>query len=365
MRPELLHFLRCPDDGSALELLPLELPEDREPGDVAFGLLRSAGGRRFYPVLGGVPVMLPRSVPPELLERSGGQLSPEDREACRACLCAPGESFSFSGEWREFFERGVTRTWGWLTSERLSMALMESGVDEAFFPGRAVLDAGCGHGLLTGGFASLGATAVGLDFSESLFAAEARRESPGVHFVRGSVLAPPFAPEAFDLVYSSGVLHHTPDTRAAFARVAALVKPGGRLYAFLYRWTLEPLPLVYNAVTEALRMVVCRLPERWQRRAVRAFTALAAPLFRLAGDYQGRSRDELFVSVYDSITPRHARRHTPTELACWFFENGFGPAALTHWDNYNGFGMAAERSPLRATPGINFGQGRAGRRHWR
>ncbi|GFK94183.1 Malonyl-[acyl-carrier protein] O-methyltransferase [Fundidesulfovibrio magnetotacticus] len=363
MRPDLLAFLRCPEDGSTLDLLPVEYSQDREPGDVAFGLLRSAGARRFYPVLAGVPVMLPGSVPPELLERAS--LEGADREACRACLSAPGEGFSFSGEWREFFDRGVTRTWGWLTSERLSMALLEAGVDEAFFPGKTVLDAGCGHGLLTGGFASLGAVTVGLDYSESLFAAEARRRSPDVHFVRGSVLAPPLAAEAFDLVYSSGVLHHTPDTREAFRRIAALARPGGLLYVFLYRWTLEPLPLAYNAVTEALRLVVSRLPERWQRRAVGAFTALAAPALRLAGDYQKRSRDEFFVSVYDSITPRHARRHTPTELACWFFENGYGPAALTHWDNHNGFGMAARRDHQERTPGVNYGQERSGRRRWR
>jgi len=35
---------------------------------------------------------------------------------------------------------------------------------------------------------------------------------------------------AFDVVYSSGVLHHTPDPRASFAALARLAKPGGSFF---------------------------------------------------------------------------------------------------------------------------------------
>src|SRR6185369_704667 len=39
---------------------------------------------------------------------------------------------------------------------------------------------------------------------------------------------------AFDVVYSSGVLHHTPDPRASFARLVRLVRPGGAIVVGLY-----------------------------------------------------------------------------------------------------------------------------------
>src|SRR5206468_7865338 len=39
---------------------------------------------------------------------------------------------------------------------------------------------------------------------------------------------------AFDVVYSSGVLHHTPDPEAAFARIAKLARPGGWIVLGLY-----------------------------------------------------------------------------------------------------------------------------------
>ena len=38
----------------------------------------------------------------------------------------------------------------------------------------------------------------------------------------------------FDVVYSSGVLHHTPDPRAAFAQIARLARPGGMIVLGLY-----------------------------------------------------------------------------------------------------------------------------------
>jgi ubiquinone/menaquinone biosynthesis C-methylase UbiE len=43
-----------------------------------------------------------------------------------------------------------------------------------------------------------------------------------------------FADESFDLVYSHGVLHHTPDTAAAVSEIHRVLKPGGRAMVMLY-----------------------------------------------------------------------------------------------------------------------------------
>jgi SAM-dependent methyltransferase len=44
----------------------------------------------------------------------------------------------------------------------------------------------------------------------------------------------PFADDSFDIVYSWGVLHHSPDTAAAVAEVYRVLKPGGRAAVMIY-----------------------------------------------------------------------------------------------------------------------------------
>lgn len=50
----------------------------------------------------------------------------------------------------------------------------------------------------------------------------------------------PFEDNTFDIVYSYGVLHHTPNTEAAFREVYRILKPGGQVRAMIYHvpsWT--------------------------------------------------------------------------------------------------------------------------------
>src|SRR5205085_3449156 len=43
-----------------------------------------------------------------------------------------------------------------------------------------------------------------------------------------------FPDNTFDLIYSHGVLHHTPDTTAAVREVHRVLRPGGRAVVMLY-----------------------------------------------------------------------------------------------------------------------------------
>jgi SAM-dependent methyltransferase len=55
-----------------------------------------------------------------------------------------------------------------------------------------------------------------------------------VRFVETDLQRPGLRAGAFDVVYSSGVVHHTPDPRASFARLARLARPGGIIVLGVY-----------------------------------------------------------------------------------------------------------------------------------
>ena len=88
-----------------------------------------------------------------------------------------------------------------------------------YFRDKMVLDAGCGGGRLARFLAPYTRLYVGVDYS---VACERAREFcinvPHAHFIQADINSLPFtAQTAFDFVFSHGVLHHTPDTRAAFS----------------------------------------------------------------------------------------------------------------------------------------------------
>lgn len=103
--------------------------------------------------------------------------------------------------------------------------------------GRDVLEAGCGIGTDGAQFAKHGALYTGLDQSElALTLAQRGFELRGLsgRFVAGSVNEMPFGDESFDLVYSFGVIHHSPHTEQALAEFYRVLRPGGMALVMLY-----------------------------------------------------------------------------------------------------------------------------------
>jgi SAM-dependent methyltransferase len=102
---------------------------------------------------------------------------------------------------------------------------------------RDVLEIGCGVGTDTVRFARAGARVTAVDLTDTAVALTRRHlETEGLDGVVRQADAEdlPFADSSFDLVYSWGVLHHTPDTKRAVREVARVLRPNGEARVMLY-----------------------------------------------------------------------------------------------------------------------------------
>lgn len=293
MKQSALRFLVCPACKD-----PLELDVQREEGaEVVLGSLASPGCGRRYPITRGVPRFV----------ETGSYAS------------------SFGFQWNRFQKVQLDSANGRRESERELQA--SSGWTEADFRGRLVLDAGVGAGRYAEVAADKGAEVVGVDLTTAVDAAYANigcRER--VHLAQADIFALPFRDATFDLAFSIGVLHHTPDVRAAFERVAAAVKPGGGMAVYLYA-RYGP-----HHFSNAIRKVTTRLPAD----IMLALAAAAIPLYyayripklgkllhfmcpiSLHPDWRWR-----WLDTFDWYTPRYQWTLLYPEVFRWFRQNGF------------------------------------------
>ena len=236
------------------------------------------------------------------------------------------------------YARSFGSQWNWFRTVQLD-SLNESTMSERalrattgwpdeVYPGRLLLDAGVGAGRFAERAATKGAQVFGVDLTTAIDAAfhniGVRRN---VHLVQADIFALPFRPGTFDLAYSIGVLHHTPNPRDAFARVARTVKPGGRLAVYVYaRYGTS------HRASDAVRRVTTRLPlgVMW------ALSAAAVPLYHL---YRlpvigAALRMTLPISMqrhwrwrwldtFDWYTPKYQWKYLYPEIYRWFRDSGF------------------------------------------
>ncbi|MEP6741963.1 MAG: class I SAM-dependent methyltransferase [bacterium] len=103
--------------------------------------------------------------------------------------------------------------------------------------GLKVLEIGCGLGTDGAQFAKTGADYTGVDLTEAAVDLARRRfelfNIPGT-FETADAENLDFPDESFDIVYSHGVLHHTPDTAKAIREIHRVLRPGGRAIVMLY-----------------------------------------------------------------------------------------------------------------------------------
>jgi len=314
--------------------------------EVLDGILACSCGRRF-PVIDAVPVMLLRSGPymAALREKypdafSGpAQAVAEDAGGGGGAYARTRQRFGF--EWSRYpacFEE-----------EEEAIFLEETQVEPRQFSGRLILDAGCGMGRFTRIAGRLGGEVVGIDLSDSVRKARRVTEHlPSVHIVQADILHLPFCDNTFDIAYSLGVLHHTPDTRRSFQALVRKVKEGGLVSVWVYGtagryagFVTNPLRpdrarFIQGPVMFRLYWMLVAVRERFSN-ALRALTVRCphAALYLLCYLLVGMGKIPLLkyftfsahadrrvrlLENFDWLSPPFQHHHTKEEVRGWFQE---------------------------------------------
>jgi SAM-dependent methyltransferase len=203
MKEKLLELLACPMCGGDILLVFVGEHDDKEIID---GLLSCKKCSREYKVTRGVPRF--------------ADLSKIEQDKADT-------ADNFGWQWNHFTqedEKYNEQFLGWLQP-----------VKPDFFKDKLVLEGGCGKGRHTSLASHWGANEiVGIDLSSAVESAfQATKHLPNAHIVQADIYKLPFK-RVFDYAFSVGVLHHTPDPKAAFVSLSQKVKQGGHISAWIY-----------------------------------------------------------------------------------------------------------------------------------
>lgn len=206
------------------------------------GILRTPEPSRWYPIVRGVPCFLSGAMQPDLSEfcarygltqTKGGDIRPESIDQAKT-------NETFSDKWRRFKQYGLepehkSFLFGWYCKK---LGVPDLDALKGFYRSKTrVLEVGPGSGFNTRFIAeNCPGEVFALDISEAAYTTfDNTRDLDNCCVVQADLMDAPFADESFDFIIADGVLHHTPNTRAAVGALYKKVRPGGQFFFYVYR----------------------------------------------------------------------------------------------------------------------------------
>jgi len=254
---------------------------------------RFASSNSHFPIIGGVP-----------------RFVPGDRYTS-----------SFSFEWNTHSNTQLDCFRSDRSSEE--QFVKKTGFSEHDVRGKLVLDAGVGAGRYADVVSRWGADVVGVDLSYAVMAAHQNfSDRPNVWIAQADIGNLPFRPASFDVIFSIGVLHHTPNTRTYFEKLVSLLRPGGTIAIWVYPKEgdyivrNEWIPFT-NKIPPRMFYTWCRWFVPWaQARLDKPLVGIARRLFPFSTQGLGIENDIL--DTFDGYSPKYHGIHSPDEVESWF-----------------------------------------------
>lgn len=216
--------------------------------------------------------------------------------------------------------------------------------------GKWVLDVGCGAGRFAEVALSAGAKVVALDYSSSVDACYTNlKHHPNLHLVQGDIYALPFVKDFFPVVYSLGVLQHTPDVAKSFAALPPHVQKGGLLCVDLY-WkrlqTMLHVKYLLRPITKRMgqqklfSLLLKTIPVLFKTSQVLGkvpvigkFLKRLVPVADYTGIYplnQQQLKEWALLDTFDMLAPEYDNPQKVATIQRWFEKAGFKNIEIFH-----------------------------------
>ena len=206
------------------------------------GVLHSEDGR-WFPIIDGIPSFLGVGLQRDLrafAARHGlPYQSPDDLQGCEAGQV--NTSNTFSDKWIRFKRYGLEPNhedflFNWYC-RKFGLPESRQQLINFYRTRQRVLEVGPGSGFNTRFIAEHCEGAVSsMDISDAAFTTFSNtRDLPNCTVVQADLMEAPFLDNYFDLIIADGVLHHTPNTRAAVEALYRKLAPGGQFFFYVYK----------------------------------------------------------------------------------------------------------------------------------
>lgn len=334
MKLSFLNLLACPSCQSDLALTTFEENQVNNFKNVSEGILNCTQCKTIYPIFNSVPRLLPNALHlfPEFKKKWSTKLKNEfslsekelqanaelEREYQQVARHFQNQ-WKYWGRLKRSFGRDIKKSLDYLL-----WTMSPANSNARFFENKKILDAGCGHGKFLLALKDHNCEVVGIDLTRAIdLCQDLVGDAPNVHLVQGDIINAPFKSEAFDYVYSSGVIHHTPNTLAAFKSLSRLPKKAGGVYSV---W-VYPVRAPWWEITQGfLRSITTKL----HPQVLHKLSYIPVPLlsFKKFQAYSGTSLDnsswaECAQVVFDFYGPKYQTHHTDQEICDWFKKEGY------------------------------------------